>query len=302
MTLKIQTVLFKNDPAALQRFLVLLVECIRELGQRVTVHVGDCSDRPLLSAAEVARWRRALEGRAHAGVEYRFFGSNLGFGRGHNQLWREDRRATRLLIVNPDALPAIHLLSRLSRCADALADSGAVEARQVPIEHPKGFNMQTWETSWVSGACVLVDAAAFEDVGGFDEHFFLYGEDVDLSWRLRASGKTLYYCPDTFVFHAKRLIDGSPGMSAAEHYHGPLSLLLLRAKYGREDLNVRMLDLLQRDPRPASARMLADYHRLRSGITPLTDRQTAMASFTPEGDLLHGRWTYPLSYRMATAP
>lgn len=114
--------------------------------------------------------------------------------------------------------------------ADAHADFGAVEARQVPLEHPKGFNPETWETAWVSGACCLVNAGAFAAVGGFDETFFLYCEDVDLVWRLRA-GRPLYYCADTFITHSKRLINRRPRISAAERYHGRLGLLLLHPEF-----------------------------------------------------------------------
>lgn len=43
--------------------------------------------------------------------------------------------------------------------------------------------------AFLSGCCLVVRRAAFESVGGFDERFFMYGEDVDLSWKLRRVGR-----------------------------------------------------------------------------------------------------------------
>jgi N-acetylglucosaminyl-diphospho-decaprenol L-rhamnosyltransferase len=57
------------------------------------------------------------------------------------------------------------------------------------------------EVDWVSGACLLVRRAAFEDVGGFDEGFFLYWEDADLCRRLRDRGWKTAYCPTAHVRH-----------------------------------------------------------------------------------------------------
>jgi GT2 family glycosyltransferase len=47
------------------------------------------------------------------------------------------------------------------------------------------------EPGFVSGACMAIPAAEFEEAGGFAEHFFLYHEDVDLSLRLRLAGGRL---------------------------------------------------------------------------------------------------------------
>jgi hypothetical protein len=302
VTIKIQTVLYENERAALQRFLAAVVESARGLEHRTILHLGDCSQRALLDPEELASWCRTLAPGCQLETRYTFFGQNLGFGQGHNRLWHEAPASDRLLVINPDALPAFHLVSRLTRTADAHPDFGAVEARQVPIEHPKGFDPVTRETDWVSGACCLFDGAAFTAVGGFDELFFMYAEDVDLSWRLRAVGKRLYYCPETFVMHAKRLVDRRPRISATERYHGPLSLMLLRAKYGHESLNARMLTLLQRHPDPENTRLLADYERRRQQLTPLAGQHAAMARFAPDGGLVDQRWTYPLPNRLATAP
>ncbi|MEW6756070.1 MAG: glycosyltransferase family 2 protein [Candidatus Latescibacterota bacterium] len=57
---------------------------------------------------------------------------------------------------------------------------------------------------WVIGACVLVRRAAVEAVGGFDEGFFLYYEDVDLCFRLGQAGWTVLYDPRLTVSHAHR--------------------------------------------------------------------------------------------------
>jgi hypothetical protein len=300
--IKIQTVLYETPPAALDRLLGALAASARDFGGDVMLHVGDCSSRPLIAPDTLESWRQGVGSQARVEAQYTWFGANLGFGKGHNRLWHAAPVADRLLILNPDALPAFHLLTRLTRLADGHADFGAVDARQAPIEHPKAFDPDTWETDWVSGACCLVDAAAFAAVGGFDELFFLYAEDVDLSWRLRAIGRRLYYCPETFVMHAKRLVDGSPAISKAERYHGPLSLMLLRAKYGYDSLNARSLALLRSHPTPENARMLADYERLRQQLVPVENQQAAIARFASDGGLLDQRWTYPLASRPSTAP
>ena len=67
--------------------------------------------------------------------------------------------------------------------------------RQIPYEHPKAYDPVTLDTPWVSGAATLFRREAFDAVGGFDEAIFMYGEDVDLSWRLRAKGWRLRYQP-----------------------------------------------------------------------------------------------------------
>ncbi len=52
-----------------------------------------------------------------------------------------------------------------------------------------------------SGAAAIIRTAALEDVGLFDESFFMYYEDTDLSWRLRLAGHRVEHCPDVVVEH-----------------------------------------------------------------------------------------------------
>jgi N-acetylglucosaminyl-diphospho-decaprenol L-rhamnosyltransferase len=53
----------------------------------------------------------------------------------------------------------------------------------------------------LSATALLVRRAAFESVGGFDERFFLYAEDMDLSRRLRLGGWQLYAAPSIWARH-----------------------------------------------------------------------------------------------------
>ena len=69
---------------------------------------------------------------------------------------------------------------------------------------------------WVSGACMLVRRSAFEQVGGFDEAYFMYAEDVDLCWRAGRAGWSVLYVPDAEVTHQQ-------GISTA---HRPYRMIL----------------------------------------------------------------------------
>lgn len=61
---------------------------------------------------------------------------------------------------------------------------------------------------WVSGACLMVRAVAFDAVGGFDESYFMYVEDLDLCWRLARQGWTAAYVPSASVEHLGGLSTG----------------------------------------------------------------------------------------------
>jgi N-acetylglucosaminyl-diphospho-decaprenol L-rhamnosyltransferase len=61
--------------------------------------------------------------------------------------------------------------------------------------------LQEREVDWVSGACMLIRRTAFEAVGGFDEGFFLYGEELDLTTRLRRAGWGVLYTPELEIVH-----------------------------------------------------------------------------------------------------
>jgi len=63
-----------------------------------------------------------------------------------------------------------------------------------PSERPVG---------WLSGSCLLVRRSAFDAIGGFDERYFMYMEDVDLGDRLGKAGWQNIYVPESEILHDK---------------------------------------------------------------------------------------------------
>jgi N-acetylglucosaminyl-diphospho-decaprenol L-rhamnosyltransferase len=57
------------------------------------------------------------------------------------------------------------------------------------------------QVDWVSGACFLARRRALEELGGFDEAYFMYAEDADLCWRARRAGWGVVYVPQAVVTH-----------------------------------------------------------------------------------------------------
>ena len=80
-------------------------------------------------------------------------------------------------------------------------------ARRQPAAH-WALNRAIWrdeeprDVAYLSGACLLLRRAALEAVGGLDERYFLFFEDVDLCQRLSASGWTLHAVPSAGIVHA----------------------------------------------------------------------------------------------------
>jgi N-acetylglucosaminyl-diphospho-decaprenol L-rhamnosyltransferase len=70
------------------------------------------------------------------------------------------------------------------------------------------YEMEGWDRSterevdWVSGACMLFPREAFDAVGGFDEGFPLYAEELDIATRLREMGRSALFTPAVEVIHA----------------------------------------------------------------------------------------------------
>lgn len=129
---------------------------------------------------------------------------NVGFGAAHNHLMKHafESGADIYIAINPDGVlhpDAVRAMVKMILASDSMA---LVEAIQFPAEHPKMYDPVSFDTPWVSGACLAIPRKAYEVLGGFDDNFFMYCEDVDLSWRARANGFGLKICPSALFLHA----------------------------------------------------------------------------------------------------
>ncbi len=154
---------------------------------------------------------------------------NIGFGNGHNHLIKISSSPW-ILILNQEVTPEPGCVENLLSIALQDDEGCAWEARQIPYEHPKIYDPVTLETPWVSCAACLFRRRAIEKVNGFERRIFMYGEDVDLSWRLRAAGWKLRYVPRAADFHNTYAIPGE--RKPLQAIEGTLTNLCLRARFG----------------------------------------------------------------------
>lgn len=160
---------------------------------------------------------------------------NLGFARASNLGWRRARHplvlflnsdtsvpksAIEHLVEKMNAQPDIGALGPLLRNSDGpiqmsfgdmmslsaelrqkILDAGYRDGRGPLRGYVEGLHARERDVDWVSGACLLTRRELLERIGGFDEEFFLYSEDVDLCARLRAEGYRIVFTPHVEIIH-----------------------------------------------------------------------------------------------------
>ena len=168
-------------------------------------------------------------------------GSNLGFAAANNALARI-AMGEFLVLLNPDAQAKPAFLYEMVAMARKHPEAGSVGAVQIRLEEPDtldgvgdcwhvcGIGWRALEGFPVSeapgdgpifgpcGAAALYRATLFRELGGFDERFFCYAEDVDLAFRLRLQGWTSIRASEALVLHAGSGITGR--VSDFTLYHG----------------------------------------------------------------------------------
>jgi GT2 family glycosyltransferase len=217
---------------------------------------------------------------ASVGATYVDPGSNTGFARGVNlgvrALWQEHGERD-VLLLNPDAVltPAdvsrLHEVLRAEQRGAAVAPvlTGPDGPQRVQWPWPRPVRM--WREAlgllgagrhdgdWLVGAALMLSAAAWTEVGPFDERFFLYAEETDWQRRAHLRGWSLSICEDVVVRHAGAATSTDPVRrellfhAAAETY--------IRKWYGaggwRSYRTAALVGAVLRSPRPGPKGRLA---------------------------------------------
>ena len=175
---------------------------------------------------------------------------NLGFARGNNvAIEASDKESEWIAMLNPDAFPEPHWLeallsaarensefdvfgSKLVKAADPSVLDGAGDAYHISglvwrMGHgvpSASLSAQASEVFSPCAAAALYRRSALVEVGGFDEDFFCYVEDVDLGFRLRLAGHRCLSVPEAVVHHVG---SGTTGGQLSEFavYHGHRNLV-----------------------------------------------------------------------------
>ena len=178
--------------------------------------------------------------REYSQVEWIHSDRNLGFGSACNRAAKQARHPL-LFFVNPDTLVSRDTFRSLLQYIEKKDDAGVVGCRILngdgslqwacrrsfpspmaaiyktlglaslfPKSRIFGAYNLTYldpdseeEVDAVSGSFFCVRATVYEQVGGFDEDFFLYGEDLDICYRVQQAGFHNYYYPGTSIIHFK---------------------------------------------------------------------------------------------------
>lgn len=238
-TVGVQSIVYKTDVDAVAKTLRALDNSARiglEEGrvERVEVILGDSSPERVISPEMLDEITAGLNHLAE--VRYDYFDENTGTAKGHNRLARL-HECTFIVTSNPDVVPEPRALWHLLETFDD-PRTGMAEAKQIPVEHPKDYDVETGETGWAATAFAMTPRDVFDAVGGFDEStFFMYCDDVDYSWLVREKGLAVIFQPAAVVFHDKRLsLGGAWQPTSAEHFYSAQASLLLAHKWSREDI------------------------------------------------------------------
>ncbi|MEI6059182.1 MAG: glycosyltransferase [Bacteroidota bacterium] len=165
---------------------------------------------------------------------------NPGFARANNQAIRESR-GEYILLLNPDTIVETDTFSKIITFMDSHPDAGGLGVKMVDgtgrflpeskrglptplvsfykifgfarlFPKSKTFNKyhlgyldkdKTHQVEILAGAFMLMRKSVLDEVGLLDEDFFMYGEDIDLSYRIIKAGFHNYYYPDARIIHYK---------------------------------------------------------------------------------------------------
>lgn len=173
-------------------------------------------------------------------VQYTQNTVNQGFAKANNQAIQK-ANGKYILFLNPDTIVPEDAFTKCIEFMEATPDAGALGVQMIDgtgqylKESKRGFpslwvsfckmsgltrwfptskifaryymghlsNQQIQKVDILSGAFMMAKKEVLDKIGGFDEQFFMYGEDIDLSYRIQQAGFTNYYFSDCTIIHFK---------------------------------------------------------------------------------------------------
>ena len=268
-TIQFQSVLYGNDKQSIKKALDCIANAVRVVRStdlkvgNVVVYYGDATASRLYSGEEISQLQQ--EFGEYFELKYKFFNENTGSAKGQTILGKEST-SEYIFVMNPDVRVCPRFFEKILRPFLTRNDVVISEARQTPIEHSKYYDRKTFETEWATGACFLVRTEDFKLVNGFDYNtFFLYYDDVDISWRLRlATGRKIIYVPDCPVYHAKNLSkDCKMIVTKAEIYYTAEALMLMSYKWSFDDKFEKLYHELKASPDEIYNKVAARFDELK---------------------------------------
>lgn len=215
-------------------------------------------------------------------------GSNLGFAGGCN-FGVENATGQYVAFINNDARPARGWVKAAVDAMEADPTIGAVASKVLDwdgklVDYVDGS--LTWygmgykrEAEWIddgsyetpkdvlfgTGAAMFVPAAYFREVGGFDERFFMFYEDVDLGWRINLLGRRVRYVPGSVAYHRHHVTMKKFGNYRESYLLERNALLSLYKNYEDETLRVALPAAISLAVRRGTARADVDTTTLPDG-------------------------------------
>ena len=242
---------------------------------------------------------------------------NVGFPRGNN-LGLHEARGDYLLLLNPDTVIVDDALAVLVSYLQANPDVGVVGPQLLNLDGSvqssrrrfptaaTGFFESTWleglapgilrryyaldlpdaataDVDWLTGACIMVPRSTYEAVGGMDEGYFMYSEELDWCRRIKESGRRVVYYPAAQVIHhvgksseqavtARHINFNQAKLRYFRKYHGRFMVAVLRvfllAGYAWQIALESVKGLLGSKPILRRQRVRAYIDVLKSGLRP----------------------------------